>query len=187
MAAPSVTRWCSGPPSYRSCRQPVTVAQQRRDTPAVRAQCPGGGAPGRRRRWAADHPDQPPAPAPGGACGGADPRAGHVRALHAATLRRLAPAFRVWAPDLPGFGDSDRPRRALDLAELADALAGWMDAVDLPRAALLGNSLGCQVIGHLANRGSVLVSGPGPLTEWFATRRRETDLVNAAVGARLAH
>lgn len=68
------------------------------------------------------------------------------------TLRRLAPDFHVWAPDLPGFGDSARPRRALDLAELADALAGWMDAVDLPRAAMLGNSLGCQIIGHLATR-----------------------------------
>lgn len=68
------------------------------------------------------------------------------------TLRMLTPEFRVWAPDLPGFGDSARPRRALDLAELADALAGWMDAVGLPRAAMLGNSLGCQVIGHVATR-----------------------------------
>ena len=68
------------------------------------------------------------------------------------TLRRLAPAFEVWAPDLPGFGDSARPRAALDLTELADGLVGWMDAVGLPRAALLGNSLGCQVITRLATR-----------------------------------
>lgn len=66
------------------------------------------------------------------------------------TLRRLAPDAEVWAPDLPGFGDSDHPRRALSLPELADALAAWMDAVGLSRAAMLGNSLGCQVIGHLA-------------------------------------
>lgn len=68
------------------------------------------------------------------------------------TLRRLAPAFHVWAPDLPGFGDSVRPRRALNLDELADALTGWMDAVGLPRAAMLGNSLGCQVILRVATR-----------------------------------
>lgn len=74
------------------------------------------------------------------------------------TMRLLAPDFDVWAPDLPGFGDSRGPRRALNLTELGDALTEWMDAVGLPRAAMLGNSLGCQVIGRVAT------NHPGRLT-----------------------
>lgn len=64
----------------------------------------------------------------------------------------LAPDFQVFAPDLPGFGRSDRPRRVLDIHELADALAAWMAALDLPRAVMIGNSLGCQVLVELAVR-----------------------------------
>lgn len=55
-------------------------------------------------------------------------------------------------PDLPGFGDSDKPGRVLDVPQLADALAAWMAAVGLERSALLGNSFGCQIIGDLAAR-----------------------------------
>lgn len=68
------------------------------------------------------------------------------------TARRLAPFYRVLAPDLPGFGLSDRPREVLDVPALADALERWMEAVGLPRAVLVGNSLGCQVIVDLAAR-----------------------------------
>ena len=68
------------------------------------------------------------------------------------TLLGLAPRYRVYAPDLPGLGLSTRPTRPLTLSEQADALAGWMDGVGLERAALLGNSLGCQVIVRFAIR-----------------------------------
>jgi 2-hydroxy-6-oxonona-2,4-dienedioate hydrolase len=66
------------------------------------------------------------------------------------TAACLAPHRRVYAPDLPGFGRSEKPERALDLAELSDALSHWMDEVGIPRAVLLGNSIGCQVIVRLA-------------------------------------
>jgi 2-hydroxy-6-oxonona-2,4-dienedioate hydrolase len=68
------------------------------------------------------------------------------------TARRLAGDFPVLAPDLPGFGLSDKPRRVLTIPELADALAWWMDAVGLRSAALVANSLGCQVVSDLAAR-----------------------------------
>src|SRR5436190_17187630 len=58
---------------------------------------------------------------------------------------RLAERTYVYAPDLPGFGKSDHPNRPLDIAGLADALAGWMRATGITRAALIGNSMGCQV------------------------------------------
>jgi len=65
---------------------------------------------------------------------------------------RLAPHFQVHAPDLPGFGLSDKPRRALTLRELADALAAWMEKMGIGQAALIGNSLGNEVIVELALR-----------------------------------
>ncbi len=67
-------------------------------------------------------------------------------------MRSLGPAVDPWAPDLPGFGASERPASALDLAELADALVGWMDVVGLDRVAMMGHSLGCQVLTHVATR-----------------------------------
>lgn len=68
------------------------------------------------------------------------------------TAERLAPSFRVYAPDLPGFGKSAKPPRVLSLAELADALLAWIEASGLQRVTLLGNSFGCQVIVDLAVR-----------------------------------
>jgi pimeloyl-ACP methyl ester carboxylesterase len=68
------------------------------------------------------------------------------------TAQQLTTNYRVYVPDLPGFGDSDKPREALNVRELADWLAAWMPAIRLENAALLGNSFGCQVIADLAAR-----------------------------------
>ncbi len=68
------------------------------------------------------------------------------------TLSRLAADHRVYAPDLPGFGRSEKPPRALDIPGLARALDGWMEATGLESAVLAGNSMGCQVIAELAVR-----------------------------------
>lgn len=64
----------------------------------------------------------------------------------------LAPRARVYAVDLPGFGESGKPPRPLNIVHQADALAAWMDATGLERATLLGNSVGCQVVAHVAVR-----------------------------------
>lgn len=68
------------------------------------------------------------------------------------TAERLALSYKVYAPDLPGFGQSAKPPHILSIPQLADALADWMKAMELAPAILLGNSLGCQVIVHLALR-----------------------------------
>lgn len=83
---------------------------------------------------------------------------------------RLAREARVYAPDLRGFGRSGKPPGALNVAELADALAGWMGAGGVGRAALVGHSFGCQVVVDLALRrpelvGRVVLAAPLPLTE----------------------
>ena len=64
------------------------------------------------------------------------------------TAWRLAPEYRTYVPDLPGFGRSERPPHPYDISELADALGRFMDAVGVERATLLGNSLGCPIIGE---------------------------------------
>jgi 2-hydroxy-6-oxonona-2,4-dienedioate hydrolase len=66
------------------------------------------------------------------------------------TAVRLAPRFRVYVPDLPGWGRSDKPPRPLGVRGSARALAGWLDAVGIARAAFLGNSMGCQTLVELA-------------------------------------
>lgn len=81
------------------------------------------------------------------------------------TAERLAPFCRVFVPDLPGYGDSDKPRRLLDLPELTEALVVWLEAAGVRKAAFLGNSLGCQIIVDLAVRypqrvESLILQGP---------------------------
>ena len=65
---------------------------------------------------------------------------------------RLARDYPVYAPDLPGYGESAKPGRVLNVPELADALAAWMRAVGLDRAALIGNSFGCQILADFGVR-----------------------------------
>jgi 2-hydroxy-6-oxonona-2,4-dienedioate hydrolase len=68
------------------------------------------------------------------------------------TARELAPLCPVYAIDLPGYGDSAKPRAMLGLRELADALAAWMDAMRFPSAHLVANSFGCQILAEFALR-----------------------------------
>jgi 2-hydroxy-6-oxonona-2,4-dienedioate hydrolase len=66
--------------------------------------------------------------------------------------QKLARTRHVYAPDLPGHGLSQRPPRALRVEEHANVLRAWMDVVGLQRAALIGNSMGCQIAADLAAR-----------------------------------
>lgn len=74
------------------------------------------------------------------------------------TAELLAARWRVLAPDLPGFGRSDKPPRALDVPELAQFLAAWIEALQLRGATLVGNSFGCQVIAQLAISAPEIIS-----------------------------
>jgi pimeloyl-ACP methyl ester carboxylesterase len=104
------------------------------------------------------------------------------------TAAELATDFRTFAPDLPGFGDSAGPRRALDVPGLGRALADWLAALSLERVALLANSFGCQVAVECVLRAPERVShlilqGPttdpaartlfGQLREWWQNSRYE--------------
>jgi pimeloyl-ACP methyl ester carboxylesterase len=63
------------------------------------------------------------------------------------TAQALIDHYGVYVPDLPGFGDSTKPKRTLDIDALADSLAAFIAPMNLDgRIALLGNSLACQII-----------------------------------------
>ena len=77
----------------------------------------------------------------------------------------LAPSYSVFAPDLPGYGRSQRPHIPLGIADLAAALAGWLDAAGLRCPAFVANSMGCQIVTELAVRlprrvGPMVLIGP---------------------------
>ena len=62
------------------------------------------------------------------------------------TVAALAGEFRVIASDLPGFGDSDKPlRAAYDPRYFARAVVDLLDALEIDRPHLIGNSLGGRV------------------------------------------
>lgn len=81
---------------------------------------------------------------------------------------RLAPYFRVYAPDIPGFGKSEKPAHILNLPEIADFFLEWMQAMHIPQAVSIGSSFGSQIIAYLAQRHPTLLQGAvmiGPTTD----------------------
>jgi 2-hydroxy-6-oxonona-2,4-dienedioate hydrolase len=94
-----------------------------------------------------------------------------------ALAQELAPFYRVFAVDLPGFGRSEKPPRPLGLVELAEAVASWMRATGLRSATVVGNSYGCQIAVELGARRPRLVERlvlVGPTTDpAYRTRRQQ--------------
>jgi 2-hydroxy-6-oxonona-2,4-dienedioate hydrolase len=64
----------------------------------------------------------------------------------------LGENYSVLVPDFPGYGLSEKPPNALNVAEMADLLSAWMSVNQVERAVLVGNSLGCQVIAEMGLR-----------------------------------
>ncbi len=60
-------------------------------------------------------------------------------------LPQLATRHRVFALDQRGHGDSDRPARGYAMHDLAADVVAFMDAQGIPRAAVVGHSMGSMV------------------------------------------
>jgi pimeloyl-ACP methyl ester carboxylesterase len=75
----------------------------------------------------------------------------HGLADEADTWRHLVPPlstqYRVIAPDLPGFGRSEKPDRPYTVPFFRDVLLELLDTLEVQRAVLVGHSLGA-VITH---------------------------------------
>lgn len=65
-------------------------------------------------------------------------------------LPMLAATHRVYAPDLPGAGDSAKPNREYSPEFLAQFAIDFLSAIGIERAVLVGNSLGGLVALHVA-------------------------------------
>ena len=66
-------------------------------------------------------------------------------------LQHFAHRHRVLAPDLPGFGRSDKPTRArYGIDWFSSTLDRYLDAVGAPRVAVVGTSMGGRVALELA-------------------------------------
>jgi pimeloyl-ACP methyl ester carboxylesterase len=91
--------------------------------------------------------------------------------------RELARDHRVLVPDLPGFGRSPKPPRALGVTELADALRDFLDVEGLERVPIVANSLGCQIVLDLTVRSpervaSLVLVGPTVDPYWRSVRQQ---------------
>lgn len=86
----------------------------------------------------------------------------HGIGLDAATVswRHALPALAdertVYAPDLPGHGESDKPNRAYTTAYYLEAIEAFLDALDVDEPAMAGLSMGgALALGHALDGGSV--------------------------------
>jgi len=62
----------------------------------------------------------------------------------------LARAFRVIAMDTIGYGDSDKPARACAIEDYARGAAGFLDALGIARASVVGHHTGAVIAIELA-------------------------------------
>lgn len=106
-------------------------------------------------------------------------------------LPLLPPELRVVAPDQRGHGDSERPLLGYRITDFADDVVRLLDALDIPKAVIVGHSMGSfvarKVYDLAASRVSRLVLvGAGPstqteiFTELYATVANLTDPVDEA-------
>jgi pimeloyl-ACP methyl ester carboxylesterase len=90
------------------------------------------------------------------------------------TLAALAGGFRAIALDLPGFGDSVKPvRAAYDAPYFARATVALLDALELDRAHLIGNSMGGRValeVGLIAPKRVERIGLLAPSLAWLRDR-----------------
>lgn len=84
---------------------------------------------------------------------------GASRADWLGVMPKFSGEYIVYAPDLIGFGDAPRREFAHTPEYMADYLVGFMDAVGIERAALVGHSLGGRVCIEVALRHPERVTG----------------------------
>jgi pimeloyl-ACP methyl ester carboxylesterase len=98
---------------------------------------------------------------------------GGTKASFLPTVAALADSHRVIAVDLPGFGDSCKPLAApYDAPYFASAVEALMEALDLPRAHVAGNSMGGRVAIEMGLRRPEAVPGIALLSPALAWLHR---------------
>jgi len=67
-------------------------------------------------------------------------------------IKRLQHRYRIVAVDIRNHGKSDKPRERFEIGQMADEVAGMMDAAGIDRAAVAGFSMGGMITQELAHR-----------------------------------
>jgi pimeloyl-ACP methyl ester carboxylesterase len=91
--------------------------------------------------------------------------------------------YRFWALDLPGFGDSELPRRRQELSDYAAAVTAAVKTLALSRPIVVGHSFGAMVAvaaarGGLDAAGVVLVAPAGFLKPLNALQPTPSVILN---------
>ena len=93
---------------------------------------------------------------------------------------RLAERFSVHVPDLPGYGESDRPDWARSVRDLAILIELWMDRLGLEGVTLVGCGFGGWVAAELATMNQLRLAGL-VLVGAAGIRPREGEIVDQLV------
>ncbi|HYG83416.1 MAG TPA: alpha/beta hydrolase [Verrucomicrobiae bacterium] len=64
----------------------------------------------------------------------------------------LAPHYNVVAIDLPGYGKTPTPPKALSIPELSAVVIEYLQQEKISQAVLVGHSMGCQIAAHIAKQ-----------------------------------
>jgi pimeloyl-ACP methyl ester carboxylesterase len=74
-------------------------------------------------------------------------------------MARLADRYQLIAPDLRGFGDSDKPMGNFGADNHADDLIGLLDALGIEQAGVVGHDVGGAIMQPLARRAASRLTG----------------------------
>lgn len=74
-------------------------------------------------------------------------------------IQRLSQDYHCFAPDMLGFGDSDRPRLHYSIQLQVECLLAYLEALHVPQVYLIGHSLGGWIAASYALKYSEQVSG----------------------------
>ncbi len=98
---------------------------------------------------------------------------GGTRASLFETAAALSAKFRVHLPDLPGFGSSSKPALgAYNAPWFAGLMLGLMAELEIPKARLIGNSMGGRIAIEMALRAPERIEALGLLCPAVAWIRR---------------
>ena len=96
-------------------------------------------------------------------------------------MRELSKTYRVIAPDLPGWGGSERqPQGDYGPVAQAERLAAFVRALPGKPALLVGHSMGGQIVGMMAARHPALVDRIGLMSS-AGVRYQENAFANAVL------
>lgn len=71
----------------------------------------------------------------------------------------ISRSHKIYAPDMPGFGHSDKPDAEYGISYYVDFLRSFMDSVGIPRASFVGHSFGGAIAAAFAARYPGYASG----------------------------